>query len=210
MSKKVSINIAALTALKNGDVDNFLVAATEGGIEAQEAAGQKDFVNNSTLPIECHNCTRDQLEQMGIMYGKSVDDLFVNVVLPEGWQKEATDHSMWSYLLDDKGRRRASIFFKAAFYDRSAFISLDSRYGYGAVPANGWENQYRSEWICVVTDCDKVIWTADKRLGSEPDYGDSKAAWKEWYNSKCELGKLGRNWLDDNFPDWQNPLAYWD
>jgi len=33
---------------------------------------------------------------------------------------------MWSYLLDEHGRRRVAIFYKAAFYDRSAFMRLNS------------------------------------------------------------------------------------
>jgi len=61
---------------------------------------------------------------MGIVFGEKVDDLFTSVTLPEGWHKEATEHAMWSKLIDDQGRERASIFYKAAFYDRSAFMSI--------------------------------------------------------------------------------------
>ena len=42
------------------------------------------------------------------------------VKLPAGWKKQATDHSMWSKLLDESGAVVASIFYKAAFYDRIA------------------------------------------------------------------------------------------
>ena len=34
---------------------------------------------------------------------------------------------MWSDLLDDKGVKRGSIFYKAAFYDRSAFLRLKEK-----------------------------------------------------------------------------------
>jgi hypothetical protein len=37
-----------------------------------------------------------------------------------------SDHAMWSYLVDELGRERVSIFYKAAFYDRSAHMSLTS------------------------------------------------------------------------------------
>ena len=60
---------------------------------------------------------------MGVVYGEDVDDLFVNVTLPPSWQVNPTDHSMWSELVDSDGVVRAQIFYKAAFYDRSAFIS---------------------------------------------------------------------------------------
>src|SRR6185436_8068032 len=43
-------------------------------------------------------------------------------------KKIATDHSMYTDLVDDKGRVRASIFYKAAFYDRKADISFKRRF----------------------------------------------------------------------------------
>jgi hypothetical protein len=126
MSKKgrERISPAAMIAALTGDLENAMIAATPGGIEAQEARGQKDFVANNTLPIKCNFCTREQLEEMGIVFGEPVDDLFVEVQLPKGWKKVPTDHSMWSDLVDAEGHKRASIFYKAAFYDRDAFIGL--------------------------------------------------------------------------------------
>jgi hypothetical protein len=119
------ITPAALSAMFDGNTENFLAASTPGGIEAQEARGQLDFVASETLPKEMlHGCTREKLEEMGIRFGDDVDDLFVSVELPDGWEKRPTDHSMWSELVDDKGVVRANIFYKAAFYDRNAHISL--------------------------------------------------------------------------------------
>lgn len=121
-------SLAALCALLNDDIKNFLVASIPGGIEAQEKQGQTEFVANSTLPKRFNSGTKEELEQMGIIFGEDVDDLFVEVQLPQGWKKEATEHSMWSNLLDEKGRKRASVFYKAAFYDRDAFISVYRRF----------------------------------------------------------------------------------
>ncbi len=92
-------------------------------IPEQEARGQREFVNSTTLPKKpSHLCK--QIEEMGIVFGEGVDDLFIQVTLPEGWKKEPTDHSMWSRLVDNEGRERAKIFYKAAFYDRDAFLSI--------------------------------------------------------------------------------------
>jgi len=120
-------NLAAIVALAKGDVENALIAATPGGIEAQEARGQQEFAANSTLPRKGDSWNascREQLEEMGIVFGENVDALFVEVQLPEGWKKIPTDHSMWTDLVDEKGRKRAAIFYKAAFYDMSAHISI--------------------------------------------------------------------------------------
>ena len=69
--------------------------------------------------------TRQQYERMGITIVDEYDDLFWNVNLPEGWKIEATSHSMWNNLYDNKGRKRANFFYKA-FDD--AFINFDTRY----------------------------------------------------------------------------------
>lgn len=124
--RKLKMTPAAFAAAANGDLDNFFMAATPGGIEAQEAAGQATFVAQESLPKRIMDITREQLEALGFQFGEDLDDLFVTARLPKGWKKEAApDHSMWSYLIDENGKRRASIFYKAAFYDRSAFMRWD-------------------------------------------------------------------------------------
>lgn len=112
--------------MKSTSAENFLAASVPGGIEAQEAEGQSKFVMSDCLPKEMlRGTTREKLENLGIKFGADVDDIFVSCTLPKGWSKKATDHSMWSKLIDDKGKVIASIFYKAAFYDRSAHICID-------------------------------------------------------------------------------------
>lgn len=197
-------NPAAVGALARGDIGDFLTAATPGDIEAQEAAGQREFVANSTLPKECnYNTTREQLEQVGIVFGEDADDLFVNVQLPEGWSKVATGHPMWSRLIDDQGRERAAIFYKAAFYDRNAHISLSRRFSYGVQPLGGYEQEYDHETVarvCVVTDCDEIIWQSEPLSPSDT---------LKSYNLSRELEPLGKAWLEERYPNWKDPLAYW-
>jgi len=207
---------ATLEALLRGDIENAIIAETPGSIEAQETRGQRDFVASETLPIECNHCSREQLEQMGILFGDPIDDLFVAVQLPKGWKKVPTDHSMWSQLLDGKERERAVIFYKAAFYDRSAHISLTRRFYYSVEPICGYDNSdYRNhEWHCVVKDCEQIAWESEQRLEPEPQYQHSDEEGRlvklDWYDDKDALSKLGEAWLEEHYPDWRNPLAYWD
>ncbi len=120
---------AAIGALATGDFANAVVAATPGGIEAQEAAGQVEFLTGDTLPQEILRPeTRSDLERFGIVFGDEVDDLFIEAKLPEGWSRKGTDHSMWSEIRDEEGRCRMSVFYKAAFYDRKAHVSVSPRY----------------------------------------------------------------------------------
>jgi hypothetical protein len=123
--KKEEMNLtpAALGALAKGDLTNFVAAATPGGIEAQEAAGQQALVNSELLPLDGID---DVAIPLRITYEKKViDGIFVKASMPIGWKKVGSDHSMWSYIVDETGKKRAAIFYKAAFYDRSAFIRLE-------------------------------------------------------------------------------------
>lgn len=88
----------------------WLMGGNPGAIEAQEAQGQKELVNSSQLPVKVNGHLnvdiKDQYALMGIKvidYTKG-DTLFFDTILPEGWKKQSTDHSMWSKLIDDKGR----------------------------------------------------------------------------------------------------------
>lgn len=119
-------------------------------IEIQEKHGQREFVNSDTLPIEGtkpqrkFNYVKDgesgfetmdewfshpddpQFAELGFVLGDRVpgDDLFRYGTLPEGWRKVGTSHDMHSTIVDERGRERASVFYKAAFYDRRAEISI--------------------------------------------------------------------------------------
>lgn len=95
-----------------------------GAIEASEARGQRELVASTQLPVEMSREDRAKLEAAGVKLGKPLPDdgLFCNAELPKGWRLQPTDHSMWSKLIDAEGNERASIFYKAAFYDRRAFL----------------------------------------------------------------------------------------
>lgn len=105
---------------------DWLLGGNPRAIEAQEARGQRELVESTVLPTECRPADKAALEAAGVKFGDPLpgDPIFCNAELPEGWKKEGSDHAMWSYLVDETGTQRAAIFYKAAFYDRSAFIRL--------------------------------------------------------------------------------------
>lgn len=205
-------NPAAIAALAGGDVENFIVASTPGGIEAQEARGQRDLcINSAMLPIDGGRKHRPQFEAMGIKFGEDADDIFVKVELPQGWRIAPTDHSMWSKLLDDQGRERASIFYKAAFYDRSAHVDLCRRYSCGRRPVGGYgQGREKKAFEGYVSD-----YTGDLFVTSptdiEPEYdADGDNAWREWVKTRDAKYEEAKAWLVSKFPEHENPLAYWD
>ena len=174
------ITPAALSALGNGDIDNFMVAATPGGIEAQEAAGQKALCNASELPRDFNCCKKEDFERMGIKFLsdpatlEDAKDIFVKVELPAGWKIVPTSHSMWSDLVDGKGRKRAAIFYKAAFYDRNAHISAVCRYAIESqyeIDEAGNKTPNGDYFRCAIIDGDEaVIWQS--RIVSHVNYGE--------------------------------------
>jgi len=102
-------------------------------IEGMEAAGQRQLVNSTTLPTDLGygDTTIADYEALGFKFGDVVagDPMFQEATLPEGWERQGSDHAMWSYIVDERGIERVGIFYKAAFYDRSAHMSI-SRPGY--------------------------------------------------------------------------------
>ncbi len=193
MNDGLRVTPAAVLAAANGDLENMLAAMTPGGIERQEAQGQAKFVASETLPIECKNVSRDAMIALGFVFGPPVDDLFVSCTLPPGWTKRATEHAMWSELLDAQGRTRASMFYKAAFYDRAAFMRFDSRYRLESY-AEGSTDDMRA---CLVRDGNTVLKLFGERASRDYEVGE-------------KLEAEGLAWITERFPNWRDPLAYWE
>ena len=115
----------------------LLLAQAMGGetpdqiIGDMEASGQRQLVASQQLPTNTRG-TDAEFEALGFAFGDPAqgDPMFRAATLPPGWTKRASDHDMWSYIDDELGRERVSIFYKAAFYDRSAFMDLTSVGGY--------------------------------------------------------------------------------
>lgn len=193
-------------------------------IEDMEARGQAQFVSQSSrLPTrgltepDPGGNERDASilqatwAQLGIKIGALVDGdpMFTNVELPPGWELKATDHPMWSELLDDKGRKRAGMFYKAAFYDRSAHIHLNNRFFVGY--------QYREETPKDRHRRSLILDRATDVGGDDPaSYGYADVVgggvrlvtrWTEDLDgnrAECEA------WLNERYPQWREAAAYWD
>ncbi len=204
MSNKADLTPAAIVAALGGNSENFVAAMTPGGIERQEAKGQQDFVAAETLPTDMGRSgtnpdVKSILESWGFKFLGLVpgDPIFQRVEFPSGWKKEATDHSMWSHLIDEKGRKRGAIFYKAAFYDRSAHLSLNRRF---LILCDYDRLDKKHEIVMKVMDGDDVIFSTD--VVSEP-------AERRWEVTDAQTS-IAKQWLEERFPDFENPAAYWD
>jgi hypothetical protein len=190
------MNPAALKALATGDITNALVASTPGGIERQEAEGQRQLASVFTaLPKDIDRVTG---EAFGFTFGDNADEIFVNVIAPEGWSIRPTDHSMHSDIVDDLGRVRGGIFYKAAFYDRRASGHWSTRYridaDYAPPPDHGV-----TAFKAVDTATGETIFSEEVEVGESDKYARRDIA----------EGAV-RAKLEAQFPDYRNVTAYWE
>lgn len=124
------------------------LGGSDSYITGMEAAGQAQLVNSTSLPTKMNSGTDDDLRALGFELGDPdpADPMFRPVTLPDGWRKERTDHSMWSKVVDQHGRPRLTVFYKAAFYDRDAFINVNTVHGYAHDVMNGAPLVFDDEW----------------------------------------------------------------
>lgn len=114
-------------------LDSLADGTPSRAIERMEADGQRQLVNSDRLPAQGMDAGgRAPFEALGFTFGNPdpADPMFMSATLPTGWSRKASDHDMWSHIVDDLGRERVAIFYKAAFYDRHAFMRLNTVIGY--------------------------------------------------------------------------------
>lgn len=196
-------------------LESFITGDVSGAIENQEKRGQQSLVRSSQLPKEGFD--RIKLEALGFKIGEEVDDLFIAVTLPSNWAVKPTSHSMHSDVVDDKGRERIHIFYKAAFYDRSAHMYFCCRYSCGSEPVTGYGDEYNrlANEIGVVKDRGQVIWRTEAELPSIDAFFHAgiertDQERKDYFQKDDALKAEAKAKIAEMFPDWQNPLAYWD
>lgn len=150
--------------------------------------------------------TKNQYDKMGIEIISEYDDLFYSVKLPEGWEIKATDHSMWNDLFDNKGRKRANFFYKAAFYDRDAFINFDTRFhlqvGHVADPSENYEIWSKSDFQGEIKDGEMTIFET-KTEKCTGDYQSDEII-------KDVFRKELISYMEEHYPDYEDIDAYWD
>ncbi len=126
---------------------------------AQESMGQRELARVEQMPVKLDghdtgNGAIDQYMKMGFIFksddkgnilnSSRGDELFVDVQLPDGWKKVPTSHSMWTDLVDNNGMRRGTIFYKASFYDREAFINFNRRFNYSVITFLPEDKKYKT------------------------------------------------------------------
>ena len=178
MFNNTESNLFFMESLLTGDVSK--------AIENQEKRGQSALVNSSKLPIKYgRGDVKDTVEYLnklkaiGIKVIEDKDDLFMEVELPTGWSLKRTDHSMWSNLVDNKGRERASIFYKSAFYDRDAFINFNRRFHISSEKHDYDEEQFEHQPEFITVGYEEVLEEVKEPRRNRYAYDDYGDYWIE-------------------------------
>jgi hypothetical protein len=204
--------------------EDINAAVDEMGKQRQQEFADSSKEAVSRLPktgsINAENL-KAEFEALGFKFGKEIDNVFVEVILPEGWKIKPTDHYMWSDLCDGKDRIRGHIFFKPDFWDRNGHVSLRQRYTAGCKLDYDWLHQHRDEYedkadayndtphTATVEDYDgTVLWqegpVTARQLGVDWRTGTSG------HGIERDLRHLARAWVSVHFPKWEDATAYWD
>lgn len=151
--------------------------------------------------------TKQQYEKMGIKVIEEYDDLMFSVELPEGWETKS-DGGYWVNVTDDKGRERISYFYKGCPWDRDAFSNFNHRYSYTVLPFDEYkdsnvtlEDRRFKPWRVYITDSGDKIKMIKEVVATTKE---------EYFRHHDELKEIGKRYLDEHYPDWQNINAYWE
>ncbi|MEV0586352.1 hypothetical protein [Nonomuraea sp. NPDC050310] len=100
--------------------------ALAGGVEDLEAIGMSQLLACDVIPARLVGIDEWGLAGLGFELGDLVDGdpLFRYACLPEGWTRKPSDGPRTGYLVDERGQRRAVLWYKAAPYDRRATLTL--------------------------------------------------------------------------------------
>lgn len=140
---------------------------------------------------------------IGFEFGDPVDRLFRTVKFPQGWMRRSTNHAMYSDFVDEKGRKRISMFYKSSFYDNDAFMHVVRRFSV--------ERDYSNDHVIRVRvlDGEREIFSAEPADLPAPDRWNS-----EYVHAREKLEEEQRKvccaWLDEHYPKHNDPTAHWD
>lgn len=176
-------------------------------IEDMEKRGQQQVAAAGGTKLPTEGSDNPAWAKMGVVFGEPVegDPLFRDATVPQGWRVKATGHSMWSDLVDDKDRKRGSIFYKAAFYDRGAHIHVLRRFSVHEQysPPPGYETIAAYVHDTNLGDCEPyneaaVVFRVEAGPDDRPAFGESTSR------------KACADWLDEHYPNWADASSYWD
>jgi hypothetical protein len=186
---------AALRRASNGE------RITAESIEAERMA---EAIQETLLPKEM-DPGRSEWEALGFVFEEIPDDeLMYRAKLPKGWKMVSTDHPMATDIIDEQGRKRGSMFYKASLYDRKASMYLCRRY---KVSSDYKVDGYDATYIVYFGNEQERLFVAGEITYSYQSPMEEQAKAVEQID---KLKAVAAAWGKEHYPDYENIYAYWD
>lgn len=156
---------------------------------------------NSLMVPKKMGSNKEVLETIGFTFEEVGDDELCKAILPVGWQFSSEikfNGTTFTTFVDEKGRERGFFSDTTILYENGNWSSkLCPRFNVC------WEFTNPKDWSAPVEVFamdyanDTIVFAA----------GQCNELESKEYN---ELERKVREFLDTNYPDWENPLKYWD
>lgn len=131
--------------------------------------------------------TKKAFESIGFTFEDVEDDIFYQTTLPKGWTIDNSSNKSLTFLIDHKGRKRVTYY---RDYPQP-FMSLIRKFCINFRPVE------QNSVIVSVDDSDGHVIAS---IGSAFRGSDMQDY----------LVSQSKEFLNSNYPDWENPCKYWD
>ena len=158
---------------------------------------------------------QERLKLLGFVLGEAEDDLFLHATFPVGWTKDYNSQDPRHITIkDDKGRERISIFYKNTYYDRYASCSFNYRFSVNNqyIDEQGKDTSSYNNSGFYRVFCDLVEgWQQPKELfRSKTLVTYQQGQYEENRKLEALANEEIKAYTEQHFPDYKDPLAYWD
>jgi hypothetical protein len=179
------------------DLPIFGGPAASRRIEESEKRGQQELVASDLFPTQLHD-PREHFEELGFVFGDVVadDPIFQHCTLPPGWRREGGDHAMWSDIVDEQGRKRVEVFYKAAFCDRHAFARLAIRFVMNVEDDTlPWDDQ---RWLVRDAKSGQVAFKPENPIKHhEQGRANGYTECRDWQTERAKSKTINQLWAEE-------------
>ena len=155
------------------------------------------------LPIDCKNKEIQNVKEHYLSLGFKITKEYswrLEAELPNGWTAKSIGNTCFRQLIDNKGRVRAEIFRKREIHEQDFFIRFNRRFTI--------HEHIVSNVNDIITSFHYVLDNARIfRVCKTDQIAFNK---NDVYDYESESSNVCVKWLEENYPDYKNPNAYWN
>lgn len=133
------------------------------------------------------------------------DNVLCNAILPKNWNLIEDDYYIYSYIFDSEGRKRGSMRYDYTDSFRYATMSLDRRYGVNKIIISS--DEISKVYEVFFGNSQEKLFIAGTLYYSKPSTEQERHSNKK---IRKELENKAKKYGDEFYPNWQDPLAYWN